>query len=81
MNEKEILIELLKFNELQLKLLKEQINVNGVEVSEKTIHIINSISILAFKIANELRERHNVSSDELIEILEKIEKKDSNQKK
>lgn len=72
MNEKEILIELLKFNELQLKLLAEQINVNGVEVSQNTIDLVNRISLMASNIAEELREGHNVSTDELIEILEKL---------
>lgn len=72
MNEKEILIELLKFNELQLKLLKEQINVNGVEVSGNTIDFVNRISLLASNISEELREGYNVTTDELIEILEKL---------
>jgi hypothetical protein len=72
MTEKEILIELLKFHELQLKLLKEQINVNGVEVSENTIDLVNRISLMTSNIAEELREGHNVSTDELIEILEKL---------
>ena len=72
MNEKEILIELLKLNELQLKFLAEQINVKGVEVSQNTINWVNEISLLTFNIAEELREQHNVSTDELIEILEKL---------
>ncbi len=72
MNEKEILIELLKFNELQLKLLAEQINVNGVEVSGNTINFVNRISLLASNISEELMEVHKVSNDELIEILEKL---------
>jgi hypothetical protein len=72
MNEKEILIELLKFNELQLKLLAEQINVNGVAVSGNTINFVNRISLLASNISEELMEEHKVSNDELIEILEKL---------
>jgi len=72
MNEKEILIELLKFNELQLKLLAEQINVNGVAVSGNTINFVNRISLLASNISEELMEVHKVSNDELIEILEKL---------
>ena len=67
-----MLIELLKFNELQLKLLSQQINVNGVEVSEKTIDFVNRISLLASNISEELREEYNVTTDELIEILEKL---------
>ena len=72
MTEKEILIELLKFNELQLKFLAEQINGNGVEVSQNTIDLVNRISLTTSNIAEELREGHNVSTDELIEILEKL---------
>lgn len=72
MTEKEILIELLKLHELQLKLLKEQINVNGVEVSENTIDLVNRISLMTSNIAEELREGYNVSTDELIGILEKL---------
>ena len=72
MTEKEILIELLKLHELQLKLLAEQINVNGVEVSQNTIDLVNRISLMTSNIAEELREGHNVSTDELIEILEKL---------
>lgn len=72
MTEKEILVELLKLHELQLKLLAEQINVNGVEVSQNTIDLVNRISLMTSNIAEELREGHNVSTDELIEILEKL---------
>lgn len=72
MNEKEILIELLKFNELQLKLLAEQINDKGVVISENTIDFLNRISLLASNISEELREGYNVTTDELIEILEKL---------
>lgn len=72
MTEKEILIELLKFNELQLKLLAEQINDKGVVISENTIDFLNRISLLASNISEELMEVHKVSNDELIEILEKL---------
>ncbi len=72
MTEKEILIELLKFNELQLKLLAEQINDKGVVISENTIDFLNRISLLASNISEELREGYNVTTDELIEILEKL---------
>lgn len=72
MNEKEILVELLKFNELQLKLLAEQINVNDLEVSQSTIDFVNRISLLADNISEELMEQHNVNIDEIIEILEKL---------
>jgi len=72
MNEKEILIELLKFNELQLKLLAEQINDKGVVISENTVDFVNRISLLASNISEELMEVHKVSNDELIEILEKL---------
>jgi hypothetical protein len=72
MNEKEILIELLKFNELQLKFLAEQINDKGVVISENTVDFVNRISLLASNISEELMEVHKVSNDELIEILEKL---------
>lgn len=72
MNEKEILIKLLKFNELQLKLLAEQINDKGVVISENTVDFVNRISLLASNISEELMEVHKVSNDELIEILEKL---------
>ena len=72
MNEKEILIELLKFNELQLKFLAEQINDKGVVISGNTIDFVNRISLLASNISEELMEEHKVSNDELIEILEKL---------
>jgi hypothetical protein len=75
MNEKEILIELLKFNELQLKFLAEQINDKGVVISENTVDFVNRISLLASNISEELMEVHKVSNDELIEILEKLWKK------
>jgi hypothetical protein len=72
MTEKEILIELLKFNELQLKLLAEQINDKGVIISASTVDFVNRISMLADNISKELMEEHNVSADKLIEILEKL---------
>jgi hypothetical protein len=72
MTEKEILIELLKFNELQLKLLAEQINDTDVIISENTVDFLNRISLLASNISEELMEVHKVSNDELIEILEKL---------
>jgi hypothetical protein len=72
MNEKEILIELLKFNELQLKFLAEQINDTDVIISENTVDFVNRISLLASNISEELMEVHKVSNDELIEILEKL---------
>lgn len=72
MNEKEILIELLKFNELQLKFLAEQINDKGVVINENTVDFVNRISLLASNISEELMEEHKVSNNELIEILEKL---------
>ena len=72
MTEKEILIELLKFNELQLKLLAEKINDKGVVISASTVDFVNRISMLADNISKELMEEHNVSADKLIEILEKL---------
>jgi hypothetical protein len=72
MTEKEILVELLKFNELQLKLLAEQINDKGVIISASTVDFVNRISMLADNISKELMEEHNVSADKLIEILEKL---------
>lgn len=72
MNEKEILIELLKFNELQLKFLAEQMNDTDVIISENTVDFVNRISLLASNISEELMEVHKVSNDELIEILEKL---------
>jgi hypothetical protein len=69
MTEKEMLIELVKLNVLQNKLVAEQINNNGLKVSQNVIDVINQICFLGDKLTEELMEEHNVNIDEIIEIV------------
>jgi hypothetical protein len=69
MTEKEMLIELVKLNVLQNKLVAEQINNNGLKVSQNVIDMINQICFLGDKLTEELMEEHNVNIDEIIEIV------------
>ena len=69
MTEKEMLIELVKLNVLQNKLVAEQINNNGLKVSQNVIDMINQICFLGDKFTEELMEEHNVNIDEIIEIV------------
>lgn len=69
MTEKEMLIELVKLNVLQNKLVAEQINNNGLKVSQNVIDIINQICFLGDRLTEELMEEHNVNIDEILEIV------------
>lgn len=69
MTEKEMLIELVKLNVLQNKLVAEQINNNGLRVSQNVIDMINQICFLGDRLTEELMEQHNVNIDEIIEIV------------
>ena len=69
MTEKEMLIELVKLNVLQNKLVAEQINNNGLKVSQNVIDIINQICFLGDRLTEELMEEHNVNIDEVLEIV------------
>ena len=69
MTEKEMLIELVKLNVLQNKLAAEQINNNGLKVSQNVIDMINQICFLGDKLTEELMEQHNVNINEIIEIV------------
>ena len=69
MTEKEMLIELVKLNVLQNKLVAEQINNNGLKVSQKVIDMINQICFLGDRLTEELMEQHNVNINEIIEIV------------
>ena len=69
MTEKEMLIELIKLNVLQNKLVAEQINNNGLRVSQNVIDMINQICFLGDRLTEELMEQHNVNIDEIIEIV------------
>ncbi len=69
MTEKEMLIELIKLNVLQNKLVAEQINNNGLKVSQNVIDMINQICFLGDRLTEELMEQHNVNINEIIEIV------------
>jgi len=69
MTEKEMLIELVKLNVLQNKLVAEQINNNGLKVSQNVIDMINQICFLGDRLTEELMEQHNVNINEIIEIV------------
>jgi len=69
MTEKEMLIELVKLNVLQNKLVAEQINNNGLKVNENVIDMINQICFLGDRLTEELMEQHNVNINEIIEIV------------
>ena len=69
MTEKEMLIELVKLNVLQNKLAAEQINNNGLKVSQNVIDMINQICFLGDRLTEELMEQHNVNINEIIEIV------------
>jgi len=64
-----MLIELVKLNVLQNKLVAEQINNNGLKVSQNVIDMINQICFLGDRLTEELMEQHNVNINEIIEIV------------
>ncbi len=69
MTEKELLVELLKLNVQQTKLLAEQINNKKIEYSQKVYDVINQIQLTSTMIETQLYEKHEISAEEMLDIV------------
>ena len=69
MTEKELLIELLKLNVQQTKLLAEQINNKKIKYSQKVYDVINQIELTSTMIETQLYEKHEISAEEMLDIV------------
>jgi hypothetical protein len=69
MTEKELLIELLKLNVQQINILAEQINDKKIKYSQKMYDVINQIELTSTMIETQLYEKHEISTDEMLDIV------------
>ena len=69
MTEKELLMELLKLNVQQTKLLVEQINDKKIKYSQNVYDVINQIELTSAMIETQLYEKYEISADEMLDIV------------
>ena len=69
MTEKELLMELLKLNVQQTKLLAKQINNNKIKYSQNVYNVINQIELTSAIIETQLYEKYEISADEMLDIV------------
>lgn len=69
MTEKELLMELLKLNVQQTKLLAEQINNNKIKYSQNVYNVINQIELTSTMIETQLYEKYEISAEEMLAIV------------
>ena len=69
MTEKELLMELLKLNVQQTKLLAEQINNKKIKYSQNVYNVINQIELTSAIIETQLYEKYEISADEMLDIV------------
>ena len=69
MTEKELLMELLKLNVQQTKLLAEQINNKKIKYSQNVYNVINQIELTSTMIETQLYEKYEISADEMLDIV------------
>jgi hypothetical protein len=68
MTEKELLMELLKLNVQQTKLLAEQINNNKIKYSQNVYNVINQIELTSVIIETQLH-KYEISAEEMLAIV------------